>query len=125
MAEVQDVVSVPSSVTEGVTEGAKMTRNQRYHLLNRETRLQKQRELYNNDPEIISKREERARIKAEKEALKKAEKEAEKEAKRQQKQLELQEKIKLAADTKRPRNPKSQGGLDSDGDYNSVKYKAI
>jgi len=83
--------------------GVKMTRNQRYHLLNRESRLQKKREKYNNDPDVIAKREEKERKKEEKEAERKAQKEAEKEAKRQQKQLELQEKIRLAAETKRPR----------------------
>jgi hypothetical protein len=90
----------------------KMTRNQRYHLLNRESRLQKQREQYNNDPEVIAKREKREKEKEEKEAQKKAQKEAEKEAKRQQKQLELQEKINLAAETKRVRGVKS-GTADS------------
>jgi hypothetical protein len=90
----------------------KMTRNQRYHLLNRETRLQKKREQYNNDPQVIAKREERERLKAEKEAEKIAMKDAEKEAKRQQKQLELQEKIKIAAETKRVRGGKS-GAADS------------
>jgi hypothetical protein len=84
-----------------------MTRNQRYHLLNRESRLQKKREQYNNDPEVIAKREERELKKIEKEAQKKIQKDAEKEAKRQQKQLELQEKIKLAAETKRVRGGKS------------------
>ena len=85
-----------------------MTRNQRYHLLNRESRLQKKREQYNNDPVVIAKREEKQRLKAEKDAEKKALKEAEKEAKRQQKQLELQDKIKLAAETKRLRISKKQ-----------------
>jgi len=86
----------------------KMTRNQRYHLLNREARLQKKREQYNNDPEVIAKREEREHKRAEKEAEKAAMKAAEKEAKRQQKQLELQEKIKIAAETKRVRGVKSK-----------------
>lgn len=89
-----------------------LTRNQRYHLLNRETRLQKLREQYHKHPDTIAKKEERERKKAEKEAEKKAIKEAEKEAKRQQKQLELQEKIKLAAETKRSRTCKKQ--TDSD-----------
>jgi hypothetical protein len=86
-------------------EMPKITRNQRYHLLNREARLQKAREQYNNDPEVIAKREERER--------KKAEKEAEKEEKRRLKELELKEKIKFAAETKRLRNGKKQKDSDS------------
>lgn len=85
-----------------------MTRNQRYHLLNRESRLQKLREQYHSNPEVIAKKEAKERKKAEKEAEKQAIKEAEKEVKRQQKQQELQDKIKLAAETKRPRNRKNQ-----------------
>jgi hypothetical protein len=86
----------------------KMTRNQRYHLLNRESRLQRQRDQYNNDPNVIAKREERELKRAEKMAEKEAKKQAEKEAKRLQRQLDLQEKIKLATETKRVRNSKSQ-----------------
>lgn len=89
-----------------------LTRNQRYHLLNREERLRKQREKYNSDPAVIARREEKERLKAVKEAERKAVKEAEKEAKkeerRQQKQLELQEKIKIAAATKKVRKTKSE-----------------
>jgi hypothetical protein len=78
----------------------KLTRNQRYHLLNREERLRKQREKYNSDPEVIAKREEKERLRAEKEA--------EKLAKQQQKQTELQERTKIAAETKRIRKSKVQ-----------------
>jgi hypothetical protein len=97
------------------TEGEQptMTRNQRYHLLNREERLRKLREQYNNNPDVIAKKAEKERKKAEKEAEKKAMKAAQKEAKRQQKQIELQDKIKLAAETKRKTKPKSGGGLDA------------
>lgn len=91
----------------------KLTRNQRYHLLNREERNRAHREQYNNNPDVIAKREEKARKKAEKEAERKAEKEAEKELKRQQKQLELKEKVKLALITKRPRKPKSEQTTDT------------
>lgn len=94
----------------GMADGAdniKLTRNQRYHLLNREERNRAHREQYNNNPDVIAKREEKVRKKAEKEAEIKAKKEAEKELKRQQKQLELKEKIELALATKRPRKPKS------------------
>ena len=101
--------------TQDMLQG-KMTRHQRYYLLNRESRNQKNKEAYNNRPDVIAKREERERIKAEKEAQKKAEKEAEKEAKketkRQQKQLELQEKTRIAAETKRQRKPKSEATSD-------------
>jgi hypothetical protein len=81
------------------TDTTKLTRNQRYHLLNREVRLQKQHEKYINRPDVIAKREERER--------KKAEKEAQKIEKEIQRQIKLQEKIKLAAETKRVRKPKN------------------
>lgn len=81
------------------TDITKLTRNQRYHLLNREVRLQKQHEKYINRPDVIAKREERER--------KKAEKEKEKEQKQIQRQAKLEEKIKLAAETKRVRKPKN------------------
>jgi hypothetical protein len=81
------------------TDTTKLTRNQRYHLLNREVRLQKQHEKYINRPDVIAKREERER--------KKAEKEKEKIEKEIQRQIKLQEKIKLAAETKRVRKPKN------------------
>jgi len=79
----------------------KMTRNQRYHLLNRESRLQKQREQYNNNPDIILKRMERERIKAEKETEKIAKKEAEKEAKQAAAKAEKEAKKSNASPTKK------------------------
>ena len=89
------------------TDTTKLTRNQRYHLLNREVRLQKQHEKYINRPDVIAKREERERKKAEKEAQKQKEKEERTLHRRMQTQLALQEKIKLAAETKRVRKPKT------------------
>ena len=53
-----------------------MTRNQRYHALHREERLAKAAEKYKNNPEVIAKREERERKKAERDAEKAAKKEA-------------------------------------------------
>jgi hypothetical protein len=88
------------------TDITKLTKDQRYHLLNREVRLQKQHEKYINRPDVIAKREERERKKAEKEAQKQKEKEERVLQRRMQTQLALEEKIKLAAETKRVRKPK-------------------
>ena len=51
-----------------------LTRHQRYHALNREKRISYQLERYYNNPDVIAKREERERKKAEKEAEKEAQK---------------------------------------------------
>lgn len=79
----------------------KMSRNQRYHALHRESRCEKRKEVYHNRPDVIAKKEERERKKAEKEAQQKAEKEA-KEANKQkthQKVLEI-----ALATMKKPKN---------------------
>lgn len=96
--------------TQDMPQG-KMTRHQRYYLLNREARSQKHKEIYNNRPDVIAKRAERERIRAEKEA--------EKEAKRQQKQLELQERTRIAAETKLQKKPKSEATSDYPAAANS------
>jgi hypothetical protein len=83
--------------------GVKMPRHQRYYLLHREEKINKVKERYNNNPEVIAKREERERKKAEKEAEKEAKKEAEKEAKRQEKERQREEKIALALATSKKR----------------------
>lgn len=65
----------------------KISRGARYYRLHREERIIKSKEYYNSHPDVIAKREERERIKAEKAALKEAEraaKEAEKVRKRQE-----------------------------------------
>jgi hypothetical protein len=80
-----------------------MPRHQRYYALHREDKLAKERERYNNNPEVIARREERER--------KRIEKEAEKEAKRIEKGKARQEKLALALATKqKPQN--TGGGLD-------------
>jgi hypothetical protein len=71
----------------------KMTPEMRYYYRNREERINKIKEKYNNNPEVIAKREERER--------KRAEKEAEKEAKRLEKERIRQEKLLAAETTKR------------------------
>lgn len=80
-----------------------MTRNQRYHALNREERCSKRMERYYNSPEVIAKREERERKKVEQEA-KKAEKRAEMERTRR-------EMLQLAIATRKQK--KATGALDT------------
>jgi hypothetical protein len=89
----------------------KMTPATRYYRLHRDEQLAKKKEEYNNSPEIIAKREERERKKAEKEAQREAQKEAERELKRIEKERILQEKIALAKATKRQFKEKSGDGL--------------
>jgi hypothetical protein len=74
-----------------------MTPEMRYYYRNRAQELEKDRERYNNKPEVIAKRQERERKRAEKEAAK----EAEKEAKRIEKERIRQEKLAFAEATKR------------------------
>jgi hypothetical protein len=114
MADTGNIIDAATATNVGNDQNdIKLTRNQRYHLLNREERNRSHREQYNNNPDVIAKREEKALKKAEREAERKAEKEAEKELKRQQKQLELKEKVKIALATKRPRKPKSEQTKDT------------
>jgi len=70
-----------------------LSRGARYYRIHREERLEKNKARYASNPEVIAKREERERIRAEKEAAKEAAK-AERERKRQ-------EKIALAKQTSR------------------------
>lgn len=70
-----------------------LTRGARYYRIHREERLEKNKARYASDPKVIAKREERERIRAEREAAKEAAK-AERERKRQ-------EKITLAQQTSR------------------------
>lgn len=97
---------------QSVDDTPKMPRHQRYYALHREEELAKDRERYNNRPDVIAKRAEREKKKAEKEMLKIAEKEAEKQAKRIEKERLRQEKLALALATRQ--KPKKEGrGLDS------------
>ena len=82
-------------------EAAKMTPEMRYYYRNREEKINKVKERYNNDPKVIVKREERERKRAEKEAENEAKKQADKEAKRIEKERIRQEKLALAEATKR------------------------
>ena len=84
-------------------ENTKMTPEMRYYYRNREEKIAKDLARYNNKPEVIAKREERER--------KRAEKEAEKEAKRLEKERIRQEKLALAEATKRRFKEKQDGGL--------------
>ena len=75
-----------------------MNKYQRYYALHREQKLSK----YHNDPEVIARREERER--------KKAEKESEKEIKQAEKEKKRQEVLQLALATKK-QVKNSDGGL--------------
>jgi hypothetical protein len=81
----------------------KMPRHQRYYMLHRDQKLNKLKEQYNNNPEVIARREERLR--------KKAEKDAQTEAKRIEKERIRQEKLALAEATSQ-RKKTQGGGLD-------------
>ena len=94
-------------------ETQKMTSEMRYYYRNREERINKVKDKYHNDPEVIAKKEERERKRIEKGAMKQAEKEAAKEAKRLEKERIRQEKLALAEATKRKFKEKPEGGLDS------------
>jgi hypothetical protein len=79
----------------------KMTADMRYYYRNREAKIAKDLARYHSKPEVIAKRAERERKKAEKEAEKEANKQADKEAKRIEKERIRQEKLALAEATKR------------------------
>jgi hypothetical protein len=91
----------------------KLTRNQRYHYLNREKRNTKALEKYHNNPEVIAKREAREKAKTEREAEKKAKKEQEIIEKNKLKQLLIEERIKLATETKKSQKSKNKNIFDS------------
>lgn len=88
-----------------IDETQKMTSEMRYYYRNREKKIARDLARYHNKPEVIAKREEREK--------KKAEKEAEKEAKRIEKERIRQEKLILAEATKRKLKEKSENGLDA------------
>jgi len=69
----------------GTQEEVQIPRSTQYYVLNREKEIQKKRERYNSDPEVIRKREERE--------AKEAAKEAEKEAKKAEREKRNQEKL--------------------------------
>ena len=100
-----------------------MTRNQRYHALNREERCSKRMERYYNSPEVIAKREERERKKAENELVKKVEQEAKKAEKRAEMERARQEMLQLAIATRK--HKKATGALDSFLEGNSSGERNI
>jgi len=93
-------------------DNIKMTPEMRYYYRNRQERINKIKDKYNNNPEVIAKREERERKRAEKETEKLAKKEADKEAKRIEKERIRQEKLAIAEATKRKFKEKSENNLD-------------
>jgi hypothetical protein len=88
-----------------IDEQTKMTSDMRYYYRNREEKIAKVKERYNNNPDVIAKRQEKEH--------KKAEKEAAKELKRIEKERIRQEKLALAEATKRTLKEKSVNGLDT------------
>ena len=81
-------------------EEVQLTRHQRYYALHRNDKLSKEIAKYNTNPDVIAKREERERKKAEKAALSEA-KRQEKEEKRQKAMeiaLALQKKTRVPPD---------------------------
>lgn len=82
-----------------------MNKNQRYYILHREECNAQRLARYHNSPAVIAKREEKERLRAEKEAAKQAEKQAKKEALNLRKKIEREEKYKekmqLALSTKK------------------------
>lgn len=83
-----------------------MNKNQRYYALHREECNALRLARYHNKPEVIAKREERERKKAEKEAHEKAEKEA----RQAEKEKKRQDAIQLALAT-RKNTKKMEGAL--------------
>ncbi len=79
-----------------VNSDAEVDRHTIYYYLHAEERKAKQREKYNNDPEVIRKREEKEAKKAAKESEKEANKLAQKKMKEENKKLRDQELQKIA-----------------------------
>ena len=78
-----------------------MTSEMRYYYRHREEKIARDLARYHNRPDVIAKKDERERKKAEKEAMTKAQQEAEKEAKRIEKERIRQAKLNMAEATKR------------------------
>ncbi len=113
MASTDEVVAAGGAGTVSETVEVNMTPATRYYRLHRDTQLERKKKEYNSRPDVIAKREEREKLKAQKEAEKKAKKEEEKEAKRIEKERIRQEMLAIAEATKRRLKEKSSGGLDS------------
>lgn len=81
-----------------------MTPSQRYYQLHREEKNARDLARYHSRPDVIAKKAERERIRAEKGLIQTAETPEEKEAKRIEKERIRQEKLALALATKRKKN---------------------
>jgi hypothetical protein len=98
----------PSETVQTLSAGA------RFYRLHREECLARSKEKYNNNPEVIRKREERQKRKEEKEAARLAKRELTREEKRLQKEKEREEKLKVALATRRKLST-NPSGLESPG----------
>ena len=78
-----------------------MNKYQRYYALHREECNAQRLARYHNNPDVIAKREEKERLKAEKVAAKQAEKEAEKIRKKAEREEKHRQKTQLALATKK------------------------
>jgi hypothetical protein len=96
------------------TEGEQptMTPEMRYYYRHRDEKIARDLARYHNRPDVIAKRGERERLRAEKQLKTEAEKMAKKEAKRMEKERIVQEKLALAEATKRKLKEKNNDGLD-------------
>jgi hypothetical protein len=81
----------------------------RFYRLHRDEQLAKKKLEYHNRPDVIAKREERERKKAEKETERALAKLAEKAAKQAEKDRKVQERVEIAIKTKR--KIKKENGL--------------
>lgn len=87
-----------------------MTPATRYYLLNREERLKKMSDRYHNRPDVIAKKAERERLKAEKDAKRAYEKEEKKVARAHRDGISLEQKIELAKKTSKKYVPPKLSG---------------
>lgn len=95
---VQTETNTESKTEIMVTE---MTPQERYYLIHHNECLARAREKYNQRPDVIARRQERERIRAEKGQKTTAEKEAERAVKRIEKAKKMEEKRIAALNTKR------------------------
>jgi hypothetical protein len=88
-------------VVEPVAEEVKLTPGARYYRLHAKDEIERVKSYYHSRPDVIAKREERERRRAEKGIAKAATKEEEKERKRQEREKLRQERLALAIATSR------------------------
>lgn len=82
-------------------EENKLTPGARYYRLHAKEEIERAKAYYHSRPDVIAKREERERLRAEKAAAKAAAKEEEKERKRQEREKIRQERLAVAIATSR------------------------